>query len=589
MIHNSDKFTINHQSNDLHSLLLKYYMLFLHKIGLQMIDTNFIKLYESSFKDNWSLNALTNLNDSTTITYGEFAKEIARLHILFEEIGINKKDKVALIGRNHTSWAAVFMATITYGAVIVPILHDFHPESMENIILHSDSKIIFIENNNWKDLNKEKFSQPVFSLPSGDMIQGETSETKDLKLKVQENFDIKYPSGFKTSDIVYPTIRNESVICLNYTSGTTGFSKGVMLTANNYAGNIVFAQRLNLIFRGEKNVTFLPMAHAYGCAFDFLYGLSTGVHIHLLGKNLSATALLDAFQNVKPNLIITVPLILEKIYLKRLKPVITKPAVATLLKIPLLKQLIYAKICKSLVDALGGNLREVIVGGAALSKDAEKFLHKIKFPFTVGYGMTECAPLISYDSHHDFVPTSCGKVLEGIMEARIDSFNPQTVPGEIQVTGENVMKGYYKNPDATAAAFTEDGWLRTGDLGVLDRNNRLYIKGRIKTMILGANGQNIYPEEIEARLNNMPFVGESLIIKRNHHLVGLVYPDMEEMNEENINLQDLEKIMNENRLQVNTKLAIYEQIVYIELRKEEFEKTPKRSIKRYLYLEDNNK
>ncbi len=554
-----------------------------------MIETNFIKLYESSFRENWDLNALTNLGDSTTLTYGEFAKEIARLHILFEEMGINKKDKVALIGRNHSSWAAVFMATITYGAVIVPILQDFHPESMENIILHSDAKIIFIEQNNWKDLNKDIFSQPVFSLPSGNIIQGETSETNNLKIKVQEKFKLKYPNGFQVSDINYPTVRNESVICLNYTSGTTGFSKGVMLTANNYAGNIVFAQGLNLLFRGERNVAFLPMAHAYGCAFDFLYGLSAGVHINLLGKNLSASALLDAFQKVKPNLIITVPLILEKIYQKRIKPSITKPAVATLLKIPLLKQLVYSKICKSLVDALGGNLREVIVGGAALSKETEKFLHKIKFPFTVGYGMTECAPLISYDNHKDFIPTSCGKVLEGIMEARIDSVYPQTVPGEIQVTGENVMKGYYKNPDATAAAFTEDGWLRTGDLGVIDRNNRLYIKGRIKTMILDATGQNIYPEEIEARLNNMPYVAESLIIKRNNRLVGLVYPDLEEMDEKGVTLEDLEIIMNENRLEVNTKLAIYEQIGYIELRKEEFEKTPKRSIKRYLYVEEDLK
>ena len=588
MIHNSDKITINRQSSDLLTLLLKYYMLFLHKIGLQMIETNFIKLYESSFRENWNLDALTNLNESTTLTYGEFAKEIARMHILFEEMGINKKDKVALIGRNHTSWAAVFMATITYGAVIVPILNDFHPESMENIILHSDSKIIFIEENNWKLLNKNIFSQPVFSLPSGDLIQGETVETKDLKLRIQEKFEIKYPNGFQVSNINYPTVQNESVICLNYTSGTTGFSKGVMLTANNYAGNIVFAQRLNLLLRGERNVAFLPMAHAYGCAFDFLYALSAGVHINLLGKNLSAPALLSAFQKVKPNLIITVPLILEKIYQKRIQPTIAKPAVASLLKIPFVKQLIYSKIRKSLVAALGGNLREVIVGGAALSKEAEEFLHIIKFPFTVGYGMTECAPLISYDNHRDFVPTSCGKVLEGIMEARIDSVYPQTVPGEIQVRGENVMKGYYKNPDATAAAFTDDGWLRTGDLGIIDQNNRLYIKGRIKTMILDAKGQNIYPEEIEARLNNMPYVAESLIIKRNNRLVGLVYPDSEEMDIKGITIQDLEKIMNENVLEVNTKLAIYEQISYIELRKEEFEKTPKRSIKRYLYVEENH-
>jgi long-chain acyl-CoA synthetase len=330
------------------------------------------------------------------------------------------------------------------------------------------------------------------------------------------------------------------------------------------------------------------MAHAYGCAFDFLAGLSMGVHIHLLGKNLSAKTLLKAFQKVKPNLIVTVPLILEKIYQKRIQPIISKPAFNALLKIPLLKRVVYAKIRKSLVAAFGGNFREVVVGGAALSKEAEDFLYKIKFPFTVGYGMTECAPLISYDNHHDFIPTSCGKIMEGFMEARIDSDYPRTIAGEIQVTGENVMMGYYKNPEATAAAFTEDGWLRTGDLGVMDKNNRLYIKGRIKTMLLGANGQNIYPEEIETRLNNMPYIAESLIIKRNNRLVGLVYPDFDEMEEKKVTLKDLEKIMNRNRLEVNTKLAIYEQIGYIELRNEEFEKTPKRSIKRYLYVGDNN-
>ena len=567
-------------------------MLFLHKIGLIsvtiMIDTNFIKLYESSFRENWELNALTDLQESVTITYGEFATEIARLHILFEEIGINKKDKVALIGRNHTTWAAVFMATITYGAVIVPVLHDFHPDSMENIIVHSDSKIIFIEEKIWKELNGDKFLQPVFNLRTKSIMQGETEETKDLKIRVDKKFADNFPNGYQATDIKFPTVRNESVICINYTSGTTGFSKGVMLTANNYAGNIVFAQGLDLIFKGEKNVAFLPLAHAYGCAFDFLYGLSAGVHIHLMGRSLSAQSLLDAFKEVKPNLIITVPLILEKIYQKRIQPVISKPAVNALLKIPFLKRLVYTKIRKSLVAAFGGNFREVIVGGAALSAEAEDFLCKINFPFTVGYGMTECAPLISYENHRDFVATSCGKILEGFMEARIDSNYPQTIAGEIQVRGENVMEGYYKNPQATAAAFTDDGWLRTGDLGILDRHNRLFIKGRLKTMILGANGQNIYPEEIEARLNNMPYVAESLIIKRNNRLVGLVYPDFHEMEEKGITLPELEKIMNTIRLEVNSKLAMYEQIGYIELRNEEFEKTPKRSIKRFLYVGENN-
>ena len=552
-----------------------------------MIEINFIKLYETSFRENWNLPAFTDLSESTTSTYGDFAQQIAKLHLLFEEMGINKKDKIALIGRNHTAWASVFMATITHGAVIVPILHDFHPESMENIILHSDAKIIFIDQVSLKSLNIDKFTQPIISIPDWKMIRGQTNETDSLKSTIEDKFSLKYPDGFKSSDINYPHIRNESVICLNYTSGTTGYSKGVMLTANNYAGNVVFAERLNLLLKGESIVAFLPMAHAYGCAFDFLYALSAGVHIHLVGKTISSTSLLDAFQKVRPKLIITVPLILEKIYQKKLQPIINKPAMRSMLKVPLLNKVVYARIRKSLVAALGGKFKEVIVGGAALSKEAEEFLYRIKFPFTVGYGMTECAPLISYESYRDFVPTSCGRVLDGIMEARIDSVEPNREPGEIQVRGENVMNGYYKNPQATSAAFTEDGWLRTGDLGLIDNNNRLYIKGRIKTLILGANGQNIYPEEIESRLNNMPYISESLIIKRKNRLVALVYPDFHEMEETGVTIEQLESIMNNNRLEVNQKLAMYEKIGYIEIREEEFETTPKKSIKRYLYVEEN--
>ena len=456
-----------------------------------MIETNFIKLYEKSFRENWDLPAFTDLSETTTTTYGDFAQNIARIHMLFEEMGIKKKDKVALIGRNHTDWAGIFMATITYGAVIVPVLHDFHPDSMENIILHSDAKIIFIDQSTLSKLSIDKITQPIITIPKWEIINRESSNSDCLKTNIEEKFLQKYPNGFKPSDIQYPRISNETVICLNYTSGTTGFSKGVMLTANNYAGNVIFAERLNLLLRGESIVAFLPMAHAYGCAFDFLYALSAGVHIHLLGKNMSASILLEAFQKVKPILIITVPLILEKIYQKKILPIISKPTIKSVLKVPVLRNLVYAKIRKTMIASFGGNFKEIIVGGAALSKEAEEFLHRIGFPFTVGYGMTECAPLVSYDRHQDFVPTSCGRVLEGIMEARIDSHEPSKVPGEIQVRGENVMKGYYKNPTATDAAFTEDGWLRTGDLGVIDSENRLYIKGRIKTMILTANGQNI--------------------------------------------------------------------------------------------------
>lgn len=554
-----------------------------------MIETNFIKLYEKSFRENWNLPAFTDLSESTTTTYGEFANNIARLHILFEEMGVKKKDKVALIGRNHTAWASIFMATITYGAVIVPILHEFHPDSMENIILHSDAKLIFIDENALRKLDTKRLTNPIITIPNWKIVNKESNATESVKTIVDKKFSDKYPNSFQPSNIHYPSIHNDSVICLNYTSGTTGFSKGVMLTANNYAGNVIFAESLNLLLKGEKIVSFLPMAHAYGCAFDFLYALSAGVHIHLLGKNMSPSILLNAFKTVKPKLIITVPLILEKIYQKKLLPAISKPATQSMLKVPLLRNVVYRKIRKSLIDSFGGEFKEVIVGGAAMSREAESFFHKVGFPFTIGYGMTECAPLISYDSNQDFVPTSCGKVLEGIMEARIDSNEPAKTPGEIQVKGENVMKGYYKNPNATEAAFTEDGWLRTGDLGILDKENRLYIKGRIKTMILGANGQNIFPEEIEARLNNMLYIADSLIIKRKNRLVALIYPDIHEMEETNVTFEQLESIMDNNRLLINEKLAAYEQIGYIEIRKEEFEKTPKKSIKRFLYTEENGK
>ena len=372
------------------------------------------------------------------------------------------------------------------------------------------------------------------------------------------------------------------MLCINYTSGTTGFSKGVMLTGNNYAGNIIYAHKLDLLFRGEKNLAFLPMAHVYGCAFDFLYALSAGVHINLLGLRPSPQNLLAALNEIKPKLIITVPLIFEKIYKRKIRPIINKPHIKLLLRVPGINQLILRRIRKTLIQSLGGNFREVIIGGAALNNEVEAFFHKIKFPFTVGYGLTECAPLISYDHHYNFVPGSCGSVLEGIMEARIDSPHPDTIPGEIQVRGENVMKGYYKNPEATAQAFTDDGWLKTGDSGIMV-GNRLYIKGRIKTMLLTSNGQNVYPEEIESRLNNLPYVAESLIVLRNHALVALIYPEKELIRKEQISGEKLHEIMQQNLIDLNKSGAHYERISAYELVENEFEKTPKKSIKRFLY------
>lgn len=547
-----------------------------------MIEQNFIKIYETSFKNNWSQLALTDYKDQNSLTYGQVAEEIARIHLFFEEIGLKQGDKVSLIGKNHSSWSLVFLATFTYGAVIVPILHEFNSDSVLHIIEHSDSQCAFVNENIWSTLDQDRVAIPTFSIPSFDLLKSKDNSHKDIKQNVDAKFDQRYPNGFTKEDIKYAEVDNDKVICINYTSGTTGFSKGVMLTANNYAGNVTYAHSLGLLFPGEKDLAFLPMAHAYGCAFDFLYALSNGVHVTLLDVIPSPQNLVKAFQEIRPNIIITVPLIFEKIYKKKILPIVEKPIVKALLKVPGVNNIIYKKIRKSLIESLGGNFREVIIGGAALGKDIEAFFHKIKFPFTVGYGMTECAPLISYDHHYDFVPTSCGSILNGIMEARIDSPDPENIPGEIQVKGENVMAGYYKNPEATKEAFTEDGWLKTGDSGVLV-GRRLFIKGRIKTMLLGSNGQNIYPEEIEAKINNMPYVAESLVVQRDGKLVAIIHPDYAELRDNNIDTDSITEIMNNNRITLNDSLARYEKINIIEIKNDEFEKTPKKSIKRFMY------
>ncbi|MDD2328520.1 MAG: AMP-binding protein [bacterium] len=547
-----------------------------------MIQQNFIHLYEESFKKHWDLPALTDYRENTTYSYGELAREIARLHLLFKELGIVKGDKISLIGKNHSSWSILFMATITYGCVIVPILHEFNPESMEEIIAHSDSRLVFVNDMLWNNLSRSRIEVPVFEIPSFSLLTTEFADIRKVVESLDHTFTTHYPKGFTREDIRYPDVSNDEVICINYTSGTTGFSKGVMITANNFAGNVTYAHKLDLLFAKEKILAFLPMAHVYGCAFDFLYALSAGVHSTLLGVIPTPQNLINALQEVKPNLIITVPLIFEKIYKKKILPIINKPIVKAVMHIPGMDRLILSKIRKSLFHSLGGNFREVIIGGAALNGEVEAFFHKMKFPFTVGYGMTECAPLISYDHHYDFVPGSCGSVLEGIMEARIESPDPEKIPGEIQVRGENVMKGYYKNPEATTAAFTEDGWLKTGDSGIMV-GRRLYIKGRIKTMLLTANGQNVYPEEIESRLNNLPYVAESIVVLRNFRLIALVYPDMAAINADQITPERLEAIMRENREMLNRSVANYEKVSSIELVNNEFDKTPKKSIKRFLY------
>lgn len=551
-----------------------------------MIQENFIKIYEKSFQENWDLPALTDYVEQNTMTFADVAKEIARFHILFKECQIRRGDKIALIGRDCANRCVVYMAAITYGAIIVPILPDFNPNDVHHIINHSESVFLFVSDRIWDTLEEEKIGEvrAVFSLTDFRCLHQRDGENIQKLLKeLDSRFTEVYPNGFTRENIRYAELDNDKVLLLNYTSGTTGFSKGVMLTGNNLAGNVTYARTLDILFRGERELCFLPLAHAYSCAFNFLVPMAFGAHVFLLGKLPSPKILLKAFEEIKPNLILTVPLILEKIYKKMIAPQLNKRAMKLAMNVPLLNDRIYAQINKKLTDAMGGRFREVIVGGAAMNQEVADFLYKIKFPYTIGYGMTECGPLISYDNHKEYIPTSCGQILKGIMEVRIDSEDPYNKVGEIQVRGENVMKGYYKNEEATRNVFTDDGWLKTGDLGTIDVNNRIYIRGRSKTMILSSNGQNIYPEEIEAKLNNLPFVLESLIVEREGKLVGLVYPDYDMVDNTGIRHDDLPAIMEQNRKDLNKLLAPYEAVTSIVLYPTEFEKTPKKSIKRYLY------
>jgi len=552
-----------------------------------MIQENFIKFYEKSFKENWELPALTNYSkEGECFTYGDIAKEIARIHILFKECQIREGDKIALVGKDSAHWCIVYMATITYGAVIVPILQDFNPNDIHHIINHSDSTFLFVSDRVWDSLEEDKIEEirGVFSLSDFRCLHQRDGENiQKLLREMDKKMKDKYPKGFSKEDIKYAERSNEEAVSLNYTSGTTGFSKGVMLTANNLAGNVSYGIKLGVLFKSERELCFLPLAHAYSCAFNFLVPMAVGAHVYLLGKTPSPKILLKAFDEVKPNLILTVPLILEKLYKKMILPQLSKTTMKLALNIPLIDIRIYAQIRKKLLDAMGGRVHEIIVGGAPMNQEVTDFLYKIKFPFTIGYGMTECGPLICYDHNNEYIPGSCGQVLKGIMEARIDSEDPYNTVGEIQIRGENVMKGYYKNEEATAKAFTDDGWFLTGDLGTIDHNNRIYLRGRCKTMILSSNGQNIYPEEIESKLNNLPCVMESIIIEKNDKLIGLVYPDYDMVDSTGISHEDLPVIMEQNRLELNKLIAPYEAVSKIQLYPTEFEKTPKKSIKRYLY------
>jgi long-chain acyl-CoA synthetase len=543
---------------------------------------NFIKLYEQTFRENFELPALSDYGTDISFTYKEIAEEIEKIHLLYAEYRVQPGDKIALIGKNSAYWGIVFIATVTYGAVIVPILQDFNPENVHHIVNHSEATLLFASDSSLKNLdgNKMPALKGIFSISGRQLSDQRKGE--NLAFRLTDKFNEKYPSGFKRESIHYPEFSNENIMVLNYTSGTTGFSKGVLITGENLTGNLVYARHELPLKRGDRMVSMLPLAHAYGCAFEFLFPLLQGCHVTFLGKTPSPQLLMQAFQEIKPTLIIAVPLILEKIYKKMISPLIRKPILQAALKIPLLNTGIYASIRKKLMRAFGGNFIQVVVGGAPLNKEVEEFFLKIKFPVSVGYGMTECAPLISFSLHSNYISLSCGKILPN-MEVRIDSPDPYRITGEIQVFGQNMMRGYYKNEEATRNVFTDDGWLKTGDLGTIDKANTIFIRGRSKNMILGANGQNIYPEEIEAKLDNLPYVIESLIVSQNNRLIALVYPDYEAAKEAGLSPEDLDKIMLENKEILNKKVGAYEKIGEIQLQKNEFEKTPKKSIKRYLY------
>ena len=558
-----------------------------------MLEQNLIKLYEQSFRDNREMSALTDYFKGETFSYYEIAKEVAKLHLVFKEAGIERGDKIALIGRNNTRWCISYIATITYGAVIVPILQDFNPNDVINIINHSESKLLFLGDNFWDDIEGDQIPaiDAAFSLTDFHVIyEKEGDKLTNYMKNMLANYREAYPRGFSIDDIKYPEIGNDEVCLLNYTSGTTGSSKGVMLTVNNLTGNIIFAKGMknpdngDYYFRkGSRTLSFLPLAHAYGCTFDFLSPLACGGHITLLGRIPSPKILVEAMKVTRPTVVCSVPLILEKVYRKSILPMLEKGPMSIAMRIPLLNTAIYSTIRSKLMEQFGGCIEIFIVGGAALNQETEDFLRKIKFPITVGYGMTECAPLISFQLPQYFKAGSCGAVLPDLLEARIDSRDPENIPGELLIKGEHVMKGYYKNDSATDAVLEKDGWLHTGDMCTMDSDRTLYIRGRCKTMILSGSGQNIYPEEIEERLNNLYMVAESLIIENNGRLTALVVPDYELANAEGVNLDNLQGIMDENLKQLNTMVASYEKVANIVIHREEFVKTPKRSIKRYLY------
>ena len=546
--------------------------------------TSVNKLYQEAFKKNWDRPAISNYQ-GVTLHYRDVARRIEKMHIMFEECGLQKGDKVAICSRNQANWAVAFLSTMTYGAVPVPLLHEFKSSNIHHLVNHSEAKILFVDDVIWEGLSETEMPdlQAIIQVNTFKLLYASDEKIVDAREHLNELFGRKYPNSFTSADLDYHEDTAEELAIINYTSGTSGFSKGVMIPYRAVFSNLEFGRK---VLPGLNNthsvVSMLPSAHMYGLMFELLFELSVGAHVHFLSRVPSPKIIMQALSEVKPYVVIAVPLVIEKIYKTKVKPVLEKEGIKFLMKLPVLNQVVLNKVKTELINAFGGNFYEVIIGGAAFNKEVESFFKKMGFPFTVGYGMTECAPIITYDDWQEEKLYSCGKAAPNL-EVKIDSADPQNVPGEILVKGANVFLGYYRNEEATKAVFTEDGWFRTGDMGVLDADNCLYIKGRSKCMILGPSGQNIYPEEVETVINSQPYVVDSLVIEEDGGLTALIYPDFQQGAREGMNQKAFAEFIEGTLPELNKELPNYARLKKVKVMTEDFERTPKKSIKRYLY------
>ncbi len=550
-----------------------------------MIKERLIGYIEQSVTLNWENEALSNYKEKG-LSYKEIAGKMLKMHIFFREAGIKEGDKIALVGRNSANWCITYLATVTYGAVIVPILPDFKPDDLSNLINHSDSLLLFADEKIYEIIDPAKIPQiqGVISVDDFSLITSKEESLKAIFDSLEGKYNKLYPE-LRKEDIKFSDITNDKLAVISYTGGTTGFSKGVMLSHNSLAANVRYAQANMPLNPGDPLVSFLPLAHTYGCAFEFLFPFTFGCHITILSKTPSPQIIVQAFKEIRPRLILSVPLVIEKIFKKQLLPVITKPHMKLLLAIPGVNRILHRKINQKLTDTFGGRFKEIVIGGAAFNPEAERFFRKIGFRFTVGYGMTECGPLISYSSWDTTRLGASGRPVD-TLEVTIDSSDPQKEMGEILLRGENVMLGYYKNEKATGEIIDRNGWMHTGDLGIMDKDRNIFIKGRSKSMLLGPSGKNIFPEEIEAVFNNMDYIAESLVISEDNKLIALIYPDMDAVKKENISEEQLLSIFEQARKAVNERLPDFMAVSKFRIHREEFAKTPKRSIKRFLYTRE---